>query len=247
MGKESTRAAPRPRAGKRARGAKRTEECEKRELVRGEPVVQRVLDATIAEMARVGYRALRIEDVAARAGVNKTTVYRRWPEKGALLREALSSMGKDTFVTPETGALRSDLLALGRNVVKLSSAPQGQSVMRMLAAEGSDPEVADIKRSMRRSHESVPMAIIAGAATRGELAPDFDHQLLFGTFMGAIHHKIFFMNDKVTGPYLERLVDMLVEGARHCRCPEPARPKGRAPAAAPAEKARVRRPPPARR
>ena len=90
MGKESTRAAPRPRANR----GKRTEECEKRELVRGEPVVQRVLDATIAEMARVGYRALRIEDVAARAGVNKTTVYRRWPEKGALLREALAAMGK---------------------------------------------------------------------------------------------------------------------------------------------------------
>jgi AcrR family transcriptional regulator len=200
---QSPKAAPRPSAARRAKCA----------LVRGEPVVQRVLEATVEEVARVGCRALRVEDVAARAGVNKTTVYRRWPEKGALLREALSFMAHDVFVLPETGALRTDLLALGRSMVELSQSPRGQSIMRVLAAEGSDPEVADIKKSMRKTHESVPLAIISGAAARGELSPGFDHHLLFGTFMGAIHHKIFFMNEKVTGPYLERLVDMLVEGA----------------------------------
>ena len=48
---------------------------------RSERVVRDVLDASAKELARVGYAALRMDDVAAAAGVNKTTVYRRWPTK----------------------------------------------------------------------------------------------------------------------------------------------------------------------
>src|ERR1700748_1529336 len=113
-------------------------EAAKRALIRGEPVVQRVLAATMEELALVGYRALRVEDVAARAGVNKTTVYRRWPEKVELVRAALGCVADRKMVAPETGSLRGDLLALGRNMNQLFSSPQGQSVFRMLVAEGSD-------------------------------------------------------------------------------------------------------------
>lgn len=195
-----------PRGAKRAKGAKI-------ELVRGEPVVQRILEATVEELAKVGFRALRIEDVAARAEVNKTTVYRRWPEKNGLVRDALASIAADLIVHPETGALRTDLLALGRRMATLLSAPQGQSISRMMIAEGSDPEVADLKRALRGKHQAVPMAVIASAKARGELAPGMDHVLLFEAFMGAIHHKFFFMNEEVTDTFLERLVDMLLMGA----------------------------------
>src|SRR5262245_16386487 len=58
-------------------------------LVRGEAVVRGILAAALEELARTGYGALRIEGVAARAGVNKTTVYRRWATKENLVRAAL--------------------------------------------------------------------------------------------------------------------------------------------------------------
>jgi AcrR family transcriptional regulator len=195
---------------KKEQGRKRRAKVE---LVRGEPVVQRVLAATLEELALGGYRALRVEDVAARAEVNKTTVYRRWPEKIALVRGALETIAGDLVTAPDTGALRTDMLALARKMRDLLSAPQGQSIARMLVAEGSDPEVADIKRSLRARHQAVPMAVIAGAKERGELAPGIDHVLLFEAFMGAIHHKMFFMNEEVTDAFLVRLVGMLLEGA----------------------------------
>lgn len=197
------KAEAKPRSGKRAKIA----------LIRGEPVVQRVLMATLEELALVGYRALRVEDVAARAEVNKTTVYRRWPEKNALVRDALATVAADMIVAPETGTLRSDLLALGRRVADLTSTPQGQSIVRMMVAEGSDPEVTDLKRSLRSTHQAVPLAVIASAKARGELAPDVDHELLFEAFMGALHHRIFFMNEAATDAFLERLADVLLEGA----------------------------------
>ena len=59
--------------------------------------------ATLEELALVGYGALRVEDVAARAAVNKTTVYRRWPEKVALVRDAFACMAAAKFCSPGDG------------------------------------------------------------------------------------------------------------------------------------------------
>jgi AcrR family transcriptional regulator len=182
-------------------------------LVRGAAIVERVRAATIQEIARVGYRALRVEDVAARARVNKTTVYRRWPEKAALLRDALDGMTATALAPPDTGSLRGDLCALGRAFAGLASSCQGQSIVRMLFAEGFDPEVADIKKSMRKRHQDAPGGIIPSAIARGDLAPDVDDKLLLGTFLGAIHHRIFFLTEAAGPEFVEALVDLLLAGA----------------------------------
>ena len=69
--------------------------------------MQGVLSAVLQELSRVGYRGLRIEDVALRAGVNKTTVYRRWPTKIELVRAALVCDSTCRIPHPDTGTLRS--------------------------------------------------------------------------------------------------------------------------------------------
>jgi AcrR family transcriptional regulator len=206
MGGERTKSEKASRAAREALPAKS-------KLVRGEPVVHGVLAAAIEELARVGYRAFRIEEVALRAGVNKTTIYRRWPTKGELVREALTCKARDKMVLPETGALRSDLLTLGRTMVEVSTSPEGQSVIRMLVAEGSDPEVADLTRAMRREHEARHKGMLASAVTRGELSPGVDHMVLVYAFVGAVHHKVFMMKEPATDAFLKRLVDLLLLGA----------------------------------
>jgi AcrR family transcriptional regulator len=193
----------------------------KRTVMRGESVVNGVLAAAVQELARAGYRGLRIEDVALRAGVNKTTIYRRWPTKVELVRAALAS-NAHRFVLPQTGGLRSDLLAVGRNFVELAGSPEGQSVIRMLVAEGSDPEVADLERLMRATFDAMPKTVLANAVARGELAPDVDHMVVFDAFIGAIHHRIFMMNEPVTEEFLARLVDVILLGAL---LPSPRRPR----------------------
>jgi AcrR family transcriptional regulator len=193
----------------------------KRTVMRGESVVNGVLAAAVQELARAGYRGLRIEDVALRAGVNKTTIYRRWPTKVELVRAVLAS-NAHRFVLPQTGGLRSDLLAVGRNFVELAGSPEGQSVIRMLVAEGSDPEVADLERLMRATFDAMPKTVLANAVARGELAPDVDHMVVFDAFIGAIHHRIFMMNEPVTEEFLARLVDVILLGAL---LPSPRRPR----------------------
>jgi AcrR family transcriptional regulator len=75
-------------------------------LERGEPVVRRVLQAALEELSTHGYAALRMEDVATRAGVNKTTIYRRWPTKEELVRNLLVSLAeKSRAELRDTGSL----------------------------------------------------------------------------------------------------------------------------------------------
>jgi len=181
-----------------------------------------VLAAAIDELARVGYAGLRIEDVAQRADVNKTTVYRRWPEKCALVRDALHFMSDKKPVPPETGALRTDLLAIGRTLVEIAKAPRGRSMMRMMVAEGGDAELATIKRGLRKERQVIPLAALRAAVARGEIQAEADLQLLLDTFVGAVHHRLFFMNEPASPQFLEQLVDLLLTGVRRCpkRWPE---------------------------
>jgi AcrR family transcriptional regulator len=192
----------------------------KRALVRGEPVVQGVLDAALEVLAHAGYRGFRIDDVAQRAQVNKTTIYRRWPTKIELVRAAMAAHAEKRIVFPDTGTLRSDLLVAGRAVVSLASAPQGQAIIRVMIGEGSDPEVAELERAVRSNFEALPTAILANAVARGELSPGVDHRVIFDAFFGAIHHRIFMMNETVTKAFLERLVDVILRGAQSALSPD---------------------------
>lgn len=182
-------------------------------LVRGAPVVRGVLGAALEELGRTGYDALRIEDVAARAGVNKTTVYRRWPTKEDLVRAALLSITADRIVAPNTGALRTDLLEIARGMVAMADSCEGQCLMRVFMVEGPGSELVAIARSLRKSHEAVPRSVIEAAQARGELAPDVDATLLFQVFMAALKGRLFMDREDVDEGFIDRLLDLLLHGA----------------------------------
>lgn len=184
-----------------------------RALVRGEPVVRKVLAAALEELARVGYHGLRIDDVAARADVNKTTVYRRWPTRPELVRDALLSITADTFAAPDTGSLRTDMLALARRNVALAAQPEHQGLFQMFAAAGADAELAGIVRSLREAFASVPREVLAAAEARGEIGPGVDSALLFDLFGSALNWWLFFERTPPDDARLERLVDLLLHGA----------------------------------
>ncbi|MFO0587719.1 MAG: TetR/AcrR family transcriptional regulator [Polyangiaceae bacterium] len=185
----------------------------KEPLVRGDAIVTRVLDATLQELSQSGYRALRVEDVAARARVNKTTVYRRWPTKADLVRDTLVRKANFAFVLPQTGSIRGDLLGAAKVFVKYATDPIGRSLVRMFAAESSDPEVIAIARSLRERDETGPRRIIEAAIARGELAPGLDHSLILHAMVGALHHRLFFVQGPLDDGFLEGLVDLLLRGA----------------------------------
>lgn len=180
---------------------------------RGDAVVRAVIDATIDELARVGFAALAIEAVAERAGVNKTTVYRRFPTKVDLVVAAfLTEKGQLALDAVDTGALRSDLVAMLTAGTRFMSSPRGKSLFRTLLGDRQNPEVAGLAERLRRDGERTPVLVLQRAIARGELAPETDLQLLLQCFFGAIMHRVFLEERELSLGEIETLVDMVLHG-----------------------------------
>ncbi len=182
--------------------------------IRGDKLVDKVMEATLEELARQGYGSLSIEDVAVRAGVAKTTVYRRWPTKPELVLAALGCAADDAGVASnDTGSLRGDLMAMMRSFRDFASTSRGSSLMRMMLAEGSASEVATLARTMRKSRETKPRAVIRRAIARGELPKGSDPRLVLSTLFGVVQHYVLFLDEPCDDRTLDRLVTLVLDGA----------------------------------
>ncbi|WP_437521598.1 TetR/AcrR family transcriptional regulator [Sorangium sp. So ce726] len=181
---------------------------------RSERVVRAVMHAAAAEIARAGYAALRVEDVAARAGVNKTTIYRRWPTKAELVKATLRSLLDDGGAPPDTGAVRLDLLELVRRFVASASTPEGQGIYRMLLAELHVPEVGAFARALRDERLAPWREVLERGVARGELPPGSDLDLLVEMIRGVVTNRLFRLRGPVDDGVLEAVVDIVVLGAK---------------------------------
>lgn len=185
----------------------------KKPTTRGEPVVREVLAATLEELGRVGYRALRIEDVAVRANVHKTTIYRRWPTKEELVRETMRTTLEERIPAPNTGSLRGDLLQVATQMVAFFTSVSGEALVRMMMTERAEDELRKIVDSLRTAKEAVPRQIFERAKARGELRDDVDGDLLMTTLVGSLHHSIFALCRTPSGARVAALVELLLHGA----------------------------------
>jgi AcrR family transcriptional regulator len=139
-------------------------------------VVEKVREATMAELARVGFPGLTIEGVAKAANVNRTTIYRRWPSKDALLLAVLEP-GLERFdQDPDTGSLDGDLLALMLMIGETAALSEWQAVHRAVGSRGDElKELVDTVNdralgAFRRAFDR--------ARTRGEVGPKDDTEMI---------------------------------------------------------------------
>jgi AcrR family transcriptional regulator len=180
---------------------------------RGEIVIHEVLRATLEELARVGYRALRIEDVAARAQVNKTTIYRRWPTKLDLLRETLRTLLHQDDPTPDTGSLRGDLIAFASRMVAFLGSPNGQVFIRLMMTEGADDDLRAVADSLRDEKEAIATRLVERGRARREIRDDVDVEILLSSLVGGLHHRILVMTPSPKKVDVESHVDLILLGA----------------------------------
>jgi AcrR family transcriptional regulator len=179
---------------------------------RGAPVVERVLDLALEELARVGFHRLSIPEIADRAGLHKTSVYRRWPTKESLVAAALErAMGHDAPL-PDTGSLHGDVLAFALAAASWADSPIGRGVMKSLWTDGEDPEVRALVARGLRARASGPRALFARAIARGELDDKADVPMALTVIAGALSHRILVENARVTPSFVKRLVRLVVAG-----------------------------------
>jgi AcrR family transcriptional regulator len=148
-------------------------------------VVEKVREATMAELARVGFPGLTIEGVAKAANVNRTTIYRRWPSKGALLLAVLEP-GLERFDhDPDTGSLHGDLLALLLMMGEAAALPEGQAVHR--AVGSTSDELKELVDTVNDRALGAFRRAFDRARSRGEVRPTDDTEMIAHlAFFGAV-------------------------------------------------------------
>src|SRR5215471_3951264 len=105
-------------------------------------VREAVLTAAFAELQEHGYSGFSIEAVARRSGVHKTTIYRRWPTREALLVYALDTRSDRETPIADTGSLRADLRQFGEMVLAKLTSPNGNALLKSLVlAVDESPDV----------------------------------------------------------------------------------------------------------
>ncbi len=146
---------------------------------RSERVVRRVLDAALVELARSGYAGFRMDVVASMAAVNKTTIYRRWPSRAALVTALVDRMRTPLRESPlpNTGRLESDLVEAFARRFTVGRKVEGRAWARLLD-ERFSPEVEAIIGDAVEARRGEWRSMVTRAIDRGELPPGTDVQLL---------------------------------------------------------------------
>ncbi len=174
-------------------------------------VVAKVLETTLEVLGRDGFGGLRIEDVASRAGVNKTTIYRRWPSRAELVVDALTTLAAAPR-TADTGALEPDLLALFMSATTLRSTAAGRGILAALITERGDPEVERVCVALREMHRQPARVLLEQARSRGDLPPRTDVDLLLDVLTGAVYARLRECAEPLDRDWVRRVIRLVLSG-----------------------------------
>lgn len=141
-----------------------------------------ILDAALAVVSENGYDAANMNDIAARAGVGKAAIYRRWASKAALVTDALVYWRPDllTKEAPDTGTLAGDFDALIEQIGRIDDDPVPNDLVLRVALEAAhDPDLAAaVDDLVLVKGKGLVAKIVAQAALRGEIDADRDWSMV---------------------------------------------------------------------
>jgi AcrR family transcriptional regulator len=158
-----------------------------------------VLAAAIQELSARDYADISVESIAARAGVHKTTVYRRWGSKVEIIKQALIGAAGAHIQVPDTGSVDGDLLLLARAVQVVLSPPQGAAITTALIVGGlASTELAEVMRQFWEVRLAAISAIVDRAVSRGELPAGTDPVALMRTLAAPLYYQLLVARVPVT-------------------------------------------------
>lgn len=178
-------------------------------------VREAILAATFDELVDRGYASLSVESVARRAGVNKTTVYRRWPTLDDLLLDALTTWSLEAVPVPDTGSIDNDLLALGRHLAELLNSGVGRQIAAYVLTAGlRSPALSAATRSYF-GHQAVRAEpLVERAVARGELPAAVNADDLLTTMRAPLFYRMVTTGDPIDDALIDLAVQVTLTAAR---------------------------------
>ena len=180
---------------------------------RSEDAGRAIMDAALSLFAESGPEGLCIEKVAARAGVGKATIYRRWPGKEDLLLDALAAL-RVPLPQPKGKSVRSDLVALLEALCRESADPRRARQFALLHGEGANyPRlIARYNETVVEPRREVIRSVLRRGVGTGELREGIDIEAAMFMLSGAVLIRSRFGLQPIEEGYARRVVDELLRG-----------------------------------
>lgn len=172
-----------------------------------------ILDATRDLVIEVGFTQLRLEHVAARAGVGKATIYRRWRSKEALVLELLLALAAPHIAVEEVGDTRTELLSCVTNASRaLNDSAFGVVIRGLLSEIASNPRLGDpFRASVVLARRAEIAQVITRGIARGDLRHDADPDLATELLVGPVYFRLVF-GGELSDEFASRVVDSVLHG-----------------------------------
>ena len=171
---------------------------------------ERVIAATLDLLTESGLGELTIDDVSKRSGVAKTTIYRHWPNRAALVIDACLRMDDGDQAPPDTGSLEGDVSAFLKNLAELLVTARWSSILPSIVdAAEHEPEFAAVHSTIQGRHAAPLRAALERAVVRGELQSSADLSAITAALLGPLFYRRWFSRE----PIDDKFVDTIVRGA----------------------------------
>jgi AcrR family transcriptional regulator len=182
---------------------------------RSEVSRQSILNSTLKLLKQSGFPELSIEAIAADANVGKTTVYRWWPTKGALVADAFSASADNELRFPNTGSVQNDIRLQMRGLIRIFRSQRGKVVAALLAGGQSDPELLEAYRDRflwprrRQAYRTLQRGV-----DRGELPAGCDFDLILDSLYGPILMRFLIRHVKLEESFADEICELVLKGLK---------------------------------
>ena len=175
---------------------------------RGNTVTSAIFEATLAELAEVGYSELSTARVASRAKVSKASLYRRWPNRAALVVDAMHHARLHHIEPPDTGSVREDLLGYLRAIADLLNGADGETTRALMVQSVRDPELMSVVRSRFIDPGiATVLDVLRRGAVRGEVRPNALTHRIASVGPGLLRQQYMFYGAPIPDEVVRELVD----------------------------------------
>jgi AcrR family transcriptional regulator len=170
----------------------------------------KVLDAAAELLLERGLAGASVDEITRRSGVAKTTIYRHWPTRGDLLRDACSSIGTPLQV-PDTGSFEGDVTALVTSLAHLLRSEKWTSVLpSIIDAAERDPDIAAVYSRLQKGYSAPLLFIVQRAMERGELPKPTDAATLVAALTGPLFYRRWFSREPLTSAFARQVVRLVL-------------------------------------
>jgi AcrR family transcriptional regulator len=172
-----------------------------------------ILDAFREVLCEEGYAGLRLEHVAARAGVGKATIYRRWASKEVLAQDVLAELAAPHIGVEEVDDTRAELLAAVVNPMRaVTDTPFGPVIRALLSQIAVNPKLGDpFRATVVQARRDEIARVVRRGIGRGDLRPDAEVDLATELLVGPVYFRLMF-GGSLDLDFAERVVDAVVRG-----------------------------------